>query len=87
MNYPADHKSVMQKSFTSINLIQIKFEKEVFKFWRSWPHSGNFVVQIPFQVQIQYCDQNYSLSALKGQHSPGIKLKVKRHFRQREAKE
>ena len=32
MNYPSDHESVMQKSFTSIILIQIKFANDVFKF-------------------------------------------------------
>lgn len=87
MNYQADHKSVMQKSFTCIKLNQIRFAKDVFKLWKPWPHPENFVVQIPFQVQIWHCDQYYSLSAPKSQHSSGIKLKVKRHFRQKAAKE
>lgn len=87
MNCPVDHKSVMQKSFTSINLTKIEFAKEHCKLWRPWPHPENVVVQIPFKVQISYCDQNYILSALRSQHSSGINLKVKRHFRQKEAKE
>lgn len=29
----ASHESVMQKSFTSINLIKIKFARMIFEFW------------------------------------------------------
>lgn len=83
LSWTEDHKSLMQKSFTSINLIQIKFAKEVLKFWSPWLHPENLVVQMPLQVQTEYCDQNYHLSALKSQH---FLMKVKKHFRQKEAK-